>query len=110
VPIRIAEERQEDGEHLEELIQRARQAFLAGNIKEAKRLFREASLIDANHPEVCHGFGVIALREGRYKEAITFLRRAVEKKSDFPEAWNNLGFAYFKKGKYIELKSLLSGQ
>jgi len=96
------EERHEDGENFEALIQRARQAFLRGDIKEAKELFREASLIDAEHPEVCHGFGAIALREGRYKDAIAFLRRAVEKNPNFPEAWNNLGFAYFKKGRYTD--------
>lgn len=102
MPIRIAEGKQEDGEHFESLIQRARQAFLGGDIKEAKKLFQEASLIDANHPEVCHGLGAIALREGRYKDAIAFLRRAVEKNPNFSEAWNNLGFAYFKKGRYTE--------
>jgi len=94
-------------EYIGELLQEARQAFLAFDTTRAKELFEKASQIEKDHPEVLHGFGVIALREGRYKEAITFLQQAVTRSPHFAEAWNNLGFALFKKGKYQEARKAL---
>jgi tetratricopeptide (TPR) repeat protein len=93
-----------DKKHIEELLQEARRAFLASDTTRARELFEKVSQIEKDHPEVLHGFGVIALRQGRYKEAIAFLQQAVEKNPHFAEAWNNLGFALFKKGKHQEAK------
>ena len=110
MPIRIAEGKQEDGEHFESLIQRARQAFLGGDIKEAKKLFQEASLIDANHPEVCHGLGVIALREGRYKDAIAFCAGQWRRIPIFLKPGITWDLLTLKRGDILRLKKLLSGQ
>ena len=103
MPLRI-NDGERDKKHIEELLQEARRAFLAFDTATAKVLFEKASQIEKDHPEVLHGLGVIALREGRYKEAIAFLKQAVEKNPHFAEAWNNLGFALFKKGKHQEAK------
>ncbi|MCX7731430.1 MAG: tetratricopeptide repeat protein [Candidatus Caldatribacterium sp.] len=89
------------------LIKRARREFLQGYVERAKELFLAAAEILPNHPEVLHGFGVIALREGKYKEAVAYLKQAVQQDPSFAEAWNNLGFALFKKGCYKEAQEAL---
>lgn len=102
MPLRIHEESDFTG-----LIKRARQNFLQGCIEKAKELFLAARKIMPDHPEVLHGLGAVALKEGKYKEAITYLEQAVQKNPSFAEAWNNLGFALFKKGRYGEAREAL---
>ncbi|MGB9553457.1 MAG: tetratricopeptide repeat protein, partial [bacterium] len=108
MPLRVVEGSGNSGSHhFRELIQEARWCFLANNVERARELFERASQIEPHHPEVLHGLGVVALKEGRYKEAVSLLQQAVGKDPRFAEAWNNLGFALFKKGRHSEAKKAL---
>jgi protein O-GlcNAc transferase len=66
----------------------------AGNLAQAKNLYRQIVQFNSLHAEALHHLGIIAYQEERYPEAIDFLLRAINQAPENAHYHHNLGLVY----------------
>jgi tetratricopeptide (TPR) repeat protein len=81
------------------LLRRGSYLLRQGGLKEAKRHFLEALMINPHYEEALNNIGIISYSEGKYYEAIDYYLKALKVNPDYPEAHNNLGVAMIAIGR-----------
>ena len=86
----------------EQIISRAIQFHLKGNIPEATKCYQYCINQDFNDPNVFLNYGTILQDLGKLKEAELSIRKSIKIKPDFAEAHSNLGIILNDIGKLQE--------
>lgn len=73
-----------------------------GKIKEAKKHFSDAILINPYFEEALNNTGIVYFTEGNYFEAIDYYRKALKLNPDKSETLNNIGVAMIYSGNIDE--------
>jgi tetratricopeptide (TPR) repeat protein len=81
------------------LLRRGSYLLKQGGLKEAKRHFLEALVINPRYEEALNNIGIISYSEGKYNEAIDYYLKALKVNPDYPDAYNNLGVAMISIGR-----------
>lgn len=66
----------------------------AGNLPQAKHLYRQIVQYDLSHAEAHHHLGIIAYQQQQYPEALEFIRRAIDLVANNANYHHNLGLVY----------------
>ncbi|SFM97818.1 O-linked N-acetylglucosamine transferase, SPINDLY family protein [Dokdonella immobilis] len=83
---------------LQQMMGRATQHHRAGNLEEAKALYREVLKSQPGNPDALHLFGLACHQQGDHATAVAYIRQAVERVPEQPVLRNNLGDALHKAG------------
>ncbi len=86
----------------EEIIKKAIQFHLKGDIHNAFKLYEYYIRNDFENPIVFSNYSKILKEKGKINEAEKFLRKAIKLKPDFPDAYYNLGNTLKEQGKLKE--------
>ena len=71
----------------EEVLQKATQAYNAGQIQEADRLYTSILKAQPKHPDANHNMGILAAGVGKVEEALPFFKTALETKPSVSQFW-----------------------
>jgi len=74
---------------LDEILQKGIEAYDAGQVLEAERLFDQILRSQPYHPDANHKMGVLAFGEGRMQEALAYFKIALESDPNMGEYWLN---------------------
>lgn len=77
-----------------QLLQVALSRHEAGDVDGAAQLLAQGREIDADHGEVLHLSGLVALEQGNLGQALVHLNRATERLPNVPMVWETLAEAY----------------
>lgn len=83
---------------LQQLMGRATQHHRAGELEQAKTLYRAILKSQPGNPDALHLFGLACHQQGDHAAAVTYIRQAVEQVPGQPVLRNNLGDALHKAG------------
>ena len=75
----------------QKLIEMGHEAFKAGDLDKAERLYNEVFNKSFHSPEMCYMLGTLYMQKGFHALGAQLLSYCCEKKPDIVEAWNNLG-------------------
>ncbi|MEW6745862.1 MAG: glycosyltransferase [Planctomycetota bacterium] len=92
---------------IDELVQRAEQAFERGEIEEAYRLLTEAAAQNDSHPQVLNDLGAILAGGGCLEQAESYFRKALEVDPALQDAYVNLGRILLATGRVDEARRIL---
>ena len=81
-----------------ELYDRARHFHKMGRVKDARRLYQKALMLDKGHVHALNNLGVIGIQEGNYSEARKSLENAIRLKPEYVDPHYNLACLYAVKG------------
>ncbi len=81
-----------------ELYDRARHFHKMGRVKDARRLYQKALMLDEGHVHALNNLGVIGIQEGNYSEARKSLENAIRLKPEYVDPHYNLACLYAVKG------------
>jgi tetratricopeptide (TPR) repeat protein len=87
-------------EEFEALVDRAQQAYQAGNLPEAEELYRQAISLDDQNAALYYNLGNVYYDMGSYGEAIAAYDKSVELGGDDLRVYYNLGNAYYRRGNF----------
>ncbi len=82
----------------QELVTRGQAALDAGNMVEAERLFKDATLANPRSADAEFGLGNVYYRQGRLAESEAAYRAAVSINPGLAAADSNLGVVYYEQG------------
>ncbi len=77
---------------------RGRHFYKIGRLKDARRLYQKALMLDPGYIYALNNLGVIYLQEGSYSEARKSLENAIELKPEYVDPYYNLACLYAIKG------------
>ena len=77
---------------------RARQFHKIGRLKNARRLYQKALMLDKGHVYALNNLGVICIQEGNYSEARKNLERAVRLRPEYVDPHYNLACLHAVRG------------
>jgi len=83
------------------LVAKADTYLMAGEVKQAITLYKEAMDINPAMLDILPGYGKALFLDQRYAESVTFLKKASKKRMD-PVVYCNLGDSYSRLGLYDE--------
>jgi protein O-GlcNAc transferase len=83
---------------LQQMMSRATQHHRAGELDEAKALYREILKFQPGHADALHLYGLACHQQGDHAAAVRHIRKAVERVPDQPVLRNNLGDAMLRSG------------
>ena len=81
-----------------DLYDRARHFHKMGRVKDARRLYQKALMLDEGHVHALNNLGVIGIQEGNYSEARKSLENAIRLKPEYVDPHYNLACLYAVKG------------
>lgn len=84
------------------MIKQALAHHMAGQLPQAKNLYKKILRVVPNHPEALHYLGVLNHQEGSSDNAINLITRALRYKSDYSSAYNSLGVIFNDLGRLEE--------
>lgn len=70
-------------------LQQAVHHHLAQRLPEAEQAYRAVLLLEPDHPEANHNFGLLTLQKGQPAEGLPFLKAAVESSPERREFWSS---------------------
>ena len=74
---------------LDEILQKGIEAYVAGQVPEAERLFDQILRVQPDHPDANHKMGKLAFGEDRVEEALAYFKIALIADSNEGEYWLN---------------------
>ena len=89
-------------ENAKDLYDRARHFHKIGRLKDARRLYQKALMLDKGHVYTLNNLGVIYIQEGNYSEARKSLENAVRLKPEYVDPYYNLACLHALKGEVRE--------
>ena len=73
-----------------------------GNLKQAKRLFRESLVIDPSQPDILNNYAGLLIDIGEFEAAAKLSDKAIRILPDSAGYYSRMGYAYWKAGKLDE--------
>ena len=91
---------------LDEILQKGIEAYGAGQVPEAERLFDQILSIQPHHPDANHKMGKLAFGEDRVEEALAYFKIALIADSNEGEYWLNYIDALLELNKLDDAKAV----
>ena len=91
---------------LDEILQKGIEAYGAGQVPEAERLFDQILRSQPNHPDANHKMGKLAFGEDRVEEALAYFKIALIADSNEGEYWLNYIDALLELNKLDDAKAV----
>ena len=91
---------------LDEILQKAIEAYGAGQVPEAERLFDQILRSQPDHPDANHKMGKLAFGEDRVEEALAYFKIALIADSNEGEYWLNYIDALLELNKLDDAKAV----
>ena len=91
---------------LNEILQKAIEAYGAGQISEAERLFDQILTVQPDHPDANHKMGKLAFGQDRLEEALAYFKIALIADSNEGEYWLNYIDALLELNKLDDAKAV----
>jgi tetratricopeptide (TPR) repeat protein len=85
-----------------DLYDRATYFYKIGRLKDARRTYQKALMIDPSHVHALNNLGVIYVQEGNYSEAKKSLEDAIQQKPEYVDPYYNLACLYALQGKAMK--------
>ncbi len=85
-----------------DLYDRASHFYKIGRLKDARRLYQKALMIDPSHVHALNNLGVIYVQEGNYSEAKKSLEDAIQQKPEYVDPYYNLACLYALQGEAMK--------
>ena len=92
---------------IDQALQKAIEAYKAGQIQEADRLYTAILKAQPKHPDANHNLGVLAVSVGKANEALPFLKAALEANPSIAQFWLSYIDALIKLDRISEAKAVL---
>ena len=92
---------------LNEALKKGVEAYKAGQIQEADRLYTYILKVQPKHPDANHNMGVLSVSVGKTKQALPFFKTALEANPNIGQYWLSCIDALMKLGRMIDAKSVL---
>jgi Flp pilus assembly protein TadD len=93
--------------NVEQLKDRALDAYRTGDMDAAWSVFSTVSRLDKSNPEIWNNMGLVAKKRGDIEAARQSYEKALKLKPEYPEAMNNLAVLDMDEGKVTDAKSYL---
>ena len=91
---------------LDEILQKGIEAYGAGQVPEAERLFDQILRSQPDHPDANHKMGKLAFGEDRVEEALAYFKIALIADSNGGEYWLNYIDALLELNKLDDAKAV----
>jgi len=91
---------------LDEILQKGIEAYGAGQVPEAERLFDQILRVQPDHPDANHKMGKLAFGEDRVEEALAYFKIALIADSNEGEYWLNYIDALLELNKLDDAKAV----
>ena len=91
---------------LDEILQKGIEAYVAGQVPEAERLFDQILRVQPDHPDANHKMGKLAFGEDRMEEALAYFKIALIADSNEGEYWLNYIDALLELNKLDDAKAV----
>ena len=91
---------------LDEILQKGIEAYGAGQVPEAERLFDQILRVQPDHPDANHKMGKLAFGEDRVFEALAYFKIALIADSNEGEYWLNYIDALLELNKLDDAKAV----
>ena len=91
---------------LVEILQKGIEAYGAGQVPEAERLFDQILRVQPDHPDANHKMGKLAFGEDRVEEALAYFKIALIADSNEGEYWLNYIDALLELNKLDDAKAV----
>ena len=91
---------------LDEILQKGIEAYGAGQVPEAERLFDQILRSQPDHPDANHKMGKLAFGEDRVEEALAYFKIALIADSNEGEYWLNYIDALLELNKLDDAKAV----
>ena len=91
---------------LDEILQKGIEAYGAGQVPEAERLFDQILRVQPYHPDANHKMGKLAFGEDRVEEALAYFKIALIADSNEGEYWLNYIDALLELNKLDDAKAV----
>ena len=91
---------------LDEILQKGIEAYGAGQVPEAERLFDQILRSQPNHPDANHKMGKLAFGEDRVEEALAYFKIALIADPNEGEYWLNYIDALLELNKLDDAKAV----
>jgi len=93
---------------LDEVLQKAVEAYKGGQIQEADRLYTAILQAKPKHPDANHNMGVLAVGVGKVQEALPFFKTALEANPSIGQFWLSYIDALIKLNQVTDAVSVLN--
>ena len=93
---------------LDEVLQKAVEAYKGGQIQEADRLYKAILQAKPKHPDANHNMGVLAVGVGKVQEALPFFKTALEANPSIGQFWLSYIDALIKLNQVADAVSVLN--
>jgi len=94
--------RSEISPNAKDLYDRARYFYKAGRLKDARRLYQKALMLDPSYVYALNNLGVIYVQEGNYSEAKKSLEDAIQRRPEYVDPYYNLACLYALQGEVMK--------
>ena len=91
---------------IDEILQKGIEAYGAGQVPEAERLFDQILRVQPDHPDANHKMGKLAFGEDRVEEALAYFKIALIADSNEGEYWLNYIDALLELNKLDDAKAV----
>ena len=85
-----------------DLYDKASYFYKAGRLKDAKRLYQKALMVDPSYVYALNNLGVIYVQEGNYSEAKKSLEDAIQRRPEYVDPYYNLACLYAFQGEVMK--------
>ena len=92
---------------IEQALQTAAEAYKAGQVQEADRLYTAILKAQPKHPDANHNMGVLAVGVGKVEQALPFFKTALKANPNTAQFWLSYIDALIKLGKLVDGKAVL---
>jgi len=89
---------------VEELVEKADDAYRSGDLQETKKYLREALYLEPKNLDILNKLGYVESQEGNYDEAISYAKDALEIEPDAPEVHAAIASFYRHEKEYDKAK------
>ena len=93
---------------LDEALQRGVEAYGAGQLQEAARLYTAILKAQPQHPDANHNMGVLAFGVGKIQEALPYFEKAAEVNPSIGQYWLSYIEALIKLDRIVDAKAVLA--
>ena len=93
---------------INEALNKAAEAYGAGNIEVAKKLFGSIIEIEPNNSDANHNMGLILIKSGDLEESLPFFKTALETNFSVAQYWFSYINALFNVGRFTQASELLA--
>ena len=91
---------------LDEVLQKAVEAYKGGQIQEADRLYKAILQAKPKHPDANHNMGVLAVGVGKVQEALPFFKTALEANPSIGQFWLSYIDTLIKLGRLAKVAGI----